>query len=155
MSAWKADALPLGDARFYPRELDFTVMVKSGQAYLRAPAYASKPHTNEYRIRMNAAYAGMPHMNYAQTGVCQFALQTPTWGRYPYLPISQLLSSHFLSRLPRPGNLCRAGFHTKNTYVGQVSLPACVLNGLPKTSADRDIRPTNSIGQVSILQTPT
>ena len=45
MSAWKADALPLGDARFYPRELDFTVMVKSGQAYLRALTHSSTPHT--------------------------------------------------------------------------------------------------------------
>ena len=54
MSAWKADALPLGDARFYPREIDFTVMVKSGQAYTGMPAHASVP-----------AYVSMPIRSYA------------------------------------------------------------------------------------------
>ena len=37
-----------------------------------------------------------------------------------------------------PDKLRRAGFHT------------CRLNGLPNDSADKDIRPTNLLGQVSI-----
>jgi len=39
-----------------------------------------------------------------------------------------------------PYKLRRAGFQT------------CRLNGLPKDSADRDIRPTNFVGPISILQ---